>query len=104
MYLHPPILSCKEAKPVSSKGLVLICGCTPDFQIFHCPCMDSRLVECDQVYFVSRDIPDRTQRWRGVPFLQYNNKKCFIKFWAINKTEVQKIDVEVQVSGWLWLD
>ena len=60
----------------------------------------------DQVYLVSRHIPDRTQRWRGVPFLQYNNKKCFIKFWAINKTEVQKIDVEVEVevSGWLWLD
>ena len=59
-----------------------------------------------QVYLVSRDIADRIQRWRGVPFLQYNNKKCFIKFWAINKTEVQKIDVEVEVevSGWLWLD
>ena len=38
----------------------------------------------------------------GVHVLQ----KCFIKFWAINKTEVQKIDVEVEVevSGWLWLD
>ena len=49
---------------------------------------------------------DRTQRWRGIPFLQNNNKKCFIKFWAINKTEVQKINVEVkvEVSGWLWLD
>jgi hypothetical protein len=60
----------------------------------------------NQVYLVSRHIPDRTQRWRGVPFLQYNNKKCFIKFWAKNKTEVQKIDVEVKVkvSGWLWLD
>ena len=48
---------------------------------------------------------DRTQRWGGIPFLQYNNKKCFIKFWAINKTEVQKIDVEVkfEASGWLWL-
>ena len=57
-----------------------------------------------QVYLVSRHIPDRTQRWRGVPILQYNSKKCFIKFWAINKTEVQKIDVEVEVSGWLWLD
>ena len=59
-----------------------------------------------QVYMVSRHIPDRTQRWRGVPFLHYNNKKCFIKFWAINKTEVQKIDIEVkvEVSGWLWLD
>ena len=59
---------------------------------------------------ISRDLldevifHDRTQRWRSVPFLQYNNKKCFIKFWAINKTEVQKIDVEVEVSGWLWLD
>ena len=30
-----------------------------------------------QVYFVSRDIPARTQRWRGVPFLQYNNS-CFL--------------------------
>ena len=30
----------------------------------------------DQVYLVSRDIPDRIQRWRGVPFLQYNNS-CF---------------------------
>ena len=49
---------------------------------------------------------DRTQRWRGITFLQNNNKKCFIKFWAINKTEVQKIDVEVkvEVTGWLWLD
>jgi hypothetical protein len=35
----------------------------------------------------------------GVPFLQNDNKKRFIKFWAINKTEV-----EVEVSGWLWLD
>ena len=27
-------------------------------------------------------------------------------FWAINKTEVQKIDIkiEVEVSSWLWLD
>ena len=56
-----------------------------------------------QVYLVSRDIPDRIQRWRGAPFLQYNNS-CF--FWAINKTEVQKIDIkiEVEVSSWLWLD
>ena len=46
----------------------------------------------DQVYLVSHHIPDRI--------------KCFIKFWAINKTEVQKIDVEVEVevSAWLWLD
>ena len=45
-----------------------------------------------QVYLVKRHNPDRTQRWRGVPFLQYNNKKCFIKFWAINKTKAQKIN------------
>jgi hypothetical protein len=52
----------------------------------------------------SRQDPEMA--WRGYPFLQHNNKKCFIKFWAINKTEVQKIDVEVkvEVSGWLWLD
>ena len=39
----------------------------------------------------------------GVPFLQNDNKKHFIKFWAINKTEVQKIDIEVEgsfVSGY----
>ena len=56
-----------------------------------------------QVYSVSRDIPDRIQRWRGVPFLQYKNS-CF--FGAINKTEVHKIDIkiEVEVSSWLWLD
>ena len=65
-----------------------------------------RDITSGQVYLVSHHIPDRTQRWRGVHFLQYNNKKCFIKFWAINKTEVQKIDVEVkvEVTGWLWLD
>ena len=36
-------------------------------------------------------------------FLQYDNKKRFIKLWARNKTEIQKIniDVEVEVSGWL---
>ena len=60
---------------------------------------DSNL-SSSQVYLVSRHIPDRTQRWLGVPFLQYNNKKCFIKFLAINKTEVQKIEVEVEVSGY----
>ena len=39
-------------------------------------------------------------------FLAVQQQKMFIKFWAMNKNEVQKIDVEVkiEVSGWLWLD
>ena len=60
----------------------------------------------NQVYLVSRHIPDRTQRWRWRSCFAVQQQKCFIKFWAINKTEVQKIDieVEVEVSGWLWFD
>ena len=57
-----------------------------------------------QVYLVSRHIPDRTQRWRWRSCFAVQQQKCFIKFWAINKTEVPKIDIEVEVSAWLWLD
>ena len=47
---------------------------------------------------------DTEMVWRS--FFAVQQQKCFIKFWAINKTEVQKIDieVEVEVSGWLWFD
>ena len=52
-----------------------------------------------QVYLVSRHIPDRTQRWRWRSCFAVQQQKCFIKFWAINKTKVQKIYVEVEVYG-----
>ena len=55
-----------------------------------------------QVYLVSRHIPGRTQRWRWHSCFAV--QKCFIKFWAIKKPEIQEIDVKVKVSGWLCLD
>ena len=50
----------------------------------------------------SRQDPEMA--WHS--FLAVQQQKMFIKFWAMNKNEVQKIDVEVkvEVSGWLWLD
>ena len=56
-----------------------------------------------QVYLVSRDILDRIQRWRGVPFFAVQQQ---LFFGAIYKIEVQKIDIKikVEVSSWLWLD
>ena len=52
-----------------------------------------------QVYLVSRHISDMTHRWRWRSYFAVQQQKCFIKFWAINKTKVQKIYVEVEVYG-----
>ena len=52
-----------------------------------------------QIYLVSRHIPDRTQRWRWRSCFAAQQQKCFIKFWTIKKTKVQKIYVEVEVYG-----
>ena len=43
-----------------------------------------------QVYLVSRHIPDRTQRWRWRSCFAVQQQKCFIKFWAINRTEFRR--------------
>ena len=75
------------------------------YSVFFTPAYSRRWGH-NQVYLVSRHIPDRTQRWRWHSCFAVQQQKCFIKFWAINKTEVQKIDIEVEVkvSGWLWFD
>ena len=67
-------------------------------------CQNSKALKTGLLGITSYSRQDPEMGWRS--FFAVQQQKCFIKFWSINKTEVQKIDVEVkvEVSSWLWLD
>ena len=64
-------------------------------------CQNSKALKTGLLGITSYSRQDPEMAWRSFFAVQ---EQLF--FWAINKTEVQKIDIkiEVEVSSWLWLD